>query len=173
MSDVLSPAEQARAARWAADWLADAGFDVSETARDAMSSLSFHADKLDPPETVESLRAERDEALANARTWEDLADGWRDRAIELRGDVREANETIARLRATHTEAEAAWGRCLKPKFPRSWVGAACLEPEGVTQVRDCQDRLWLRDDGVWTRAGGFHSWWRLIEGYGPLTEVLS
>jgi len=54
-------------------------------------------------------KAERDKALTNAKTWEDLADGWRDRAIELRGDVREAEAIIARLRATHTEA--ARGRC--------------------------------------------------------------
>ncbi len=60
-------------------------------------------------EWVESLRAERDEALTNAKTWEDLADGWRDRAIELRGDVREAEAIIARLRATH--GDAARGRC--------------------------------------------------------------
>lgn len=67
MSDDLSPAEQARAARWAKDWLTDGGFDVSETARDAMSALGCHADKLDPPESVESLRAERDDARGELR----------------------------------------------------------------------------------------------------------
>jgi len=108
MSDDLSPAGQARAARWAADWIARntlCGYSPDEVNQ----CLLAHASRIDPPEAVESLRAERDEALTNARTWEDLADGWRDRAIELRGDVREAEAIIARLRATHTEA--ARGRC--------------------------------------------------------------
>jgi len=61
---------------------------------------------------------ERDAALTNARTWEDLADGWRDRSIELRGEARQlrdelhkANAEVYRLRATHTEA--ARGRCAR------------------------------------------------------------
>jgi len=115
MPDDLTPAEQARAARWAKDWLSDAGFDVSETARDAMSSLSFHADKLDPPETVESLRAERDAARDETKR---VSERWlkdaRERSEELfltKAALDDADATIARLRATHTQAEAAWGRC--------------------------------------------------------------
>ncbi len=121
MSDVLSPAEQARAARWAADWLNDAGW-MSQfaSASGAVDALKRKADELDPPETVESLRAERDTALTNAKTWEDLADGWRDRAIELRGDVREAEAIIARLRATHDEQiEDMKARWLKDARERS------------------------------------------------------
>jgi len=69
MSDDLTAAEQARAARWAADWLNDAGW-MSQfaSASGAVDALKRRADEMDPPETVESLRAERDEALrANQR----------------------------------------------------------------------------------------------------------
>lgn len=119
MSDDLSPAEQARAARWAAEWLNDAGWKSKFAAASAaVDALKRHADEMDPPESVESLRAERDKALTNARTWEDLADGWRDRAIELRGEARQlrdelhkAKAEIFRLRFNHTEPEAARGRC--------------------------------------------------------------
>jgi len=111
MSDDLSPAEQARAARWAADWLTDAGFDVSDTARDAMSSLSFHADKLDPPETVKSLRAERDKALADVAHWREQCEVFRRYWLGARKELDAANDMIARPCATHTEAEAARGRC--------------------------------------------------------------
>jgi len=206
MSDDLTPAEQARAARWAKEWLTDAGFDVSETARDAMSALSCHADKLDPPETVESLReqvdaehaawlsaenalheangsveslraeqdkvvaqfemvllernkarkdveywqeqhlivcdeavgykSERDEALAELAQRpsegavrilrasieairDERDEAWRnglrtaEKLCQANDDLEEANVTIARLRATHTEAEAARGRCAR------------------------------------------------------------
>jgi len=75
MSD-LTPAEQARAARWVKDWLLKCEFVESETAQDAITALGFYIDKLDPLETVGSLlvrlaaqergarryRAERDEA---------------------------------------------------------------------------------------------------------------
>jgi len=135
MSDGLTPAEQARAARWAKDWLSDAGFDVSETARDAMSALSCHADKLDPPETVESLRAERDEAWAQFKRTDQLVfevsgkldkmraerdkalranerfAGEQEELVQALNKLSAANYTIARLRSTHTQAEAARGRC--------------------------------------------------------------
>ncbi len=113
MSDDLSPAEQARAARWAADWLSDAGFDVSETARDAMSSLSFHADEMDPPETVESLRAERDEALAEM---EEVGAAWRQEQImhqKAWTTIRILQAELARLHDIHVDAEAARGRCAR------------------------------------------------------------
>jgi len=58
----LAPAEQARAARWVKDWLLKCEFVESETAQDVITALGFYIEKLDPPETVESLRAERDEA---------------------------------------------------------------------------------------------------------------
>jgi len=133
MSDDMSPAEQARAARWAADWLDQAYVDqVHETSADDLRKIANfiewyearpsrnHANSIDPPETVESLRAERDEALTNARTWEDLVDGWRDRAIELPGDVREAEVIIARLRATHDkqikDMKAKWLKDARERF---------------------------------------------------------
>jgi len=73
VSDDLSPAEQARAARWAADWLSDAGFDVSETARDAMSALGCHADDMDPP--VLSVREAADELVQHIGR---MLDRWAD-----------------------------------------------------------------------------------------------
>ncbi len=129
-------------------------------------------------EWVESLRAERDKALTNARTWEDLADGWRDRAIELRGDVREAEAIIARLRATHTEAEAAWERCKRQ--PRVW-GEGDSAPESYIRVRDKHGQAWVwqnyRPDhgSVWRTSDGhlIGAWDWLCEHQGPLIEVLS
>jgi len=60
MSDDLSPAEQARAAQFVAKWLADNGYgSTSITGKDVIWALTVNAD---PPETVESLRAERDSA---------------------------------------------------------------------------------------------------------------
>ena len=173
MSDGLTPAEQARAARWAKDWLSDGGFDVSETARDAMSALGCHADdmdppvlsvreaadelvqhigrmldrwadmgsdyaarnrelwtplhrkadvladaleaddEIDPPETVESLRAERDEALAEM---EEVGAAWRQEQImhqKAWTTIRILQAEVARLCDTHVDAEAARGRCAR------------------------------------------------------------
>jgi len=170
MSDDLSPAEQARAARWAADWLVGpSGGDPTST------KLRAYADEIDPPETVESLRAERDTALTNAKTWEDLADGWRDRAIELRGDVREAEAIIARLRATHTEAEAAWGRSNK-RQPRVWQKDD-REPPQIVGVLDVEGVQWIRvpSTGRWNPLVALWNsrlWHELLDDYGPLTEML-
>ncbi len=101
----LTPAEQARAARWAADWITrtvqNGGdwMDKQNISGDITDMLWHHADRIDPPETVESLRAERDEL-------------WRE--VEQRDDeLHKANGEIACLRATHTEAEAAWARIRK------------------------------------------------------------
>jgi len=97
-----------------------------------------------PPETVESLRAERDEALAemeeveaawrqeqimHQRAWATIRNLQAELAAALRDNERfegeqeelvqaldklsAANDTIVRLRATHTQAEAAWGRCAR------------------------------------------------------------
>jgi len=133
MSDDLSPVEQARAARWAKDWLLKCEFVESETAQDAITALGFYIDKLDPPELVESLRAERDEArkkLAQAecvitdfqtanrvvRAERDEAlranqrfEGEQEELVQALNKLSAAYYTIARLRATHTEA--ARGRC--------------------------------------------------------------
>jgi len=115
MSDDLSPVEQARAARWVKHWLLKCEFVESETAQDVITALGFYIDKLDPPETVESLRAERDEL-------------WRE--VEQRDDeLDKANDEIARLRATHTEAEAAWARIRKSVTYRT-TGLGDLAPNG-------------------------------------------
>jgi len=128
MSDVLSPVEQARAARWAADWLGSVDPATSFEA-DAVGysrhRLLQHAETIDPPETVESLRAERDEALAEM---EEVGAAWRQEQImhqkawatirnlqaelaDTRTDLHKANAEIYRLRAAIPVAEAAWGRC--------------------------------------------------------------
>lgn len=113
MSDVLSPAAQARAARWAANWLGDHGYDSHRlSGGDAVAALRWAVDELDPPETVESLRGP-----SGIRPWptqirgRTLADGWRDRAIEHRDEAERLRVEIVRLRASHVEAEAARGRC--------------------------------------------------------------
>jgi len=106
MSDDLSPAEQARAARWAAGWLLrhpDYGT-VS-----VLGLLDRHAEAIDPPETVESLRAERDTAMIDAKEALKFRRFW----LKACADLDAASDTIARLRATHTEAEAARGRCAR------------------------------------------------------------
>ncbi len=124
MSDVLSPAEQARAAQWAANWLGDHGYDSHRlSGGDAVAALRWAVDELDPPETVESLRAERDEALFQ---FEQAAVDWRQEQIAHQStqaafkaacieldELRGVPATIARLRASHTEADAARGRCAR------------------------------------------------------------
>ncbi len=190
MSDDLSPAEQVRAARWAREWLHERRFNEARVAMDQ------HIDILDPPETVESLRAERDEALADVARYkeqfrlvcdeskslavaldamrdeqdealaemEEVGSAWRQEQImhqkawaticnlqaELAATLRDnerfegeqeelvqalnklsaANYTIARLRATHGDAEAAGERC--EQQPRMWYEGDS-EPEGVQQ----------------------------------------
>lgn len=81
MSDDLSPAEQARAARWAADWLTAQSVETGVPG--VIALLHKAADRLDPPrETSEDFR----------RYW-----------LKACADLDAANDTIARLRATHTE----------------------------------------------------------------------
>jgi len=135
MSTDLSPAEQARAVQFVAEWLADNGYgSTSITGKDVIWALTVNAD---PPETVESLRAERDEALAemeevgaawrqeqsmHQKAWATIRNLQAELAAALRDNERfegerrndelhKATGGIACLRATHTEAEAARGRC--------------------------------------------------------------
>jgi len=127
MSD-LAPAEQARAARWAARWLdqayTDRGHEIAaDHLRDCadviersetMESLreqvdAEHAAWLsaenavhEANETVESLRAERDDlraGVAEAQDWANRMTADRDQFIA----------ELARLRATRTAAEDVWG----------------------------------------------------------------
>lgn len=166
MPDVLSPAEQARAARWVKDWLLKCEFVESETAQDAITALGFYIDKLDPLETVESLRAERDAA-------QHVAEYWREQFRLVCDESKDRKTEIARLRATHTEAEAAWERCRKPKlFPTSWQGENTSQPEGVDKVRDTEGREWERVGSEWRCRKMRKSWRHLIQEQGTVTEVL-
>jgi len=120
MSD-LTPAEQARAARWAAEWITrtvqNGGdwMDEHDIAGDISRMLLYRADQIAPPETVESLRTERDEL-------------WRE--VEQRDDdLHEADREIAFLRTTHPEAEAAWARIRKSVTYRT-TGLGDLAPNG-------------------------------------------
>ncbi len=127
MSD-LTADEALRAAEW---------FDTQYWT-DAAMRLRGYAAQVDPAESVESLRAERDAlavALDAMRDERDSArqdaDGWETSAYETEDqrdearaqrdealinartweDVREAEAIIARLRATH--GDAARGRCAR------------------------------------------------------------
>lgn len=123
MSDVLPPAEQARAHRLSAQALYERNPTSFQASRYALREIADHLDPPEPPETVESLRAERDTALTNARTWEELADGWREQfrlvCDESEDHKKQADEATARLRdvlaadAAHAHAEAARGRCAR------------------------------------------------------------
>jgi hypothetical protein len=114
MSDDLSPVEQARAAQWAANWLGDHGYDSHRlSGGDAVAALRWAVDELDPPETVESLRAERDEALAEM---EEVGAAWRQEQImhqKAWATIRILQAEVARLCDTHVDAEAARGRCAR------------------------------------------------------------
>jgi len=184
MSTDLSPAEQARAARWAANWLASEAY-VGGT---AIVELREHADKLDPPETVESLRAERDAALADRMDFQReryriaaaldtqtqeldaaMADvtHWREQFRLVCDESEDRKNDLVRLRSTHAEAEAAWERCKRQ--PRVWH-TGDPEPEGVTRVRDREGDEWVKgDDGGWGSRMHFTT---ISDDYGPLTEVL-
>ena len=116
MSDDLSPAEQARAARWAADWLTSEAY-VGGT---AIVELREYADTLDPPETVESLREQVDaehaawlsaeNALHEANeTVESLQDDCEELAVRLGFERAET----ARLRSTHAENVDALNEAVK------------------------------------------------------------
>jgi len=111
MSDDLSPVEQARAARWVKYWLLKCEFVESETAQDAITALGFYIDNLDPPETVESLRAERDDARGELRyvreSFAQLSKNFED----LCCDFEQATVSIARLRSARGQDEAGRGRC--------------------------------------------------------------
>ncbi len=223
MSDDLTPAEQARAARWAADWVTkEWGGQQTTTAL----ALREYAKSIDLPETVESLRAERDNAQANEAHWREqfrlvcdesacrLGDrnvardkleraecvirshsdalnamrterdealranerfeGEQEELVQALNKLSAANYTIARLRATHVEAEAAWER--SKRQPRVWK-AGDPEPDDVQQVRDCYQFVWQRncDNETWQCRGRYLVWtpWRQVLAiYGPLTEVL-
>ncbi len=92
MSDDLSPVEQARAARWAADWLGDEGWlSKFAAASGAVLALRQHADEMDPPETVGSLLVRLAAQEREAR--------W------CRAERDKARDELARFQAWHAETE--------------------------------------------------------------------
>jgi len=174
----LTPAEQARALRLAAAWLHVTDClpaDVDSFLR-AVHALRCEADRLEPPETMESLRAERDELRADIAHAENAADA-------LRAERDEANAALARSRATHDEAEAAWGRAQQK--PQVWC-AGDHEPPMTTPLLPLLDkhgRRWSRwYANCWCCHNehgkqlpphpGLLRWRELLNDFGPLTEVL-
>ncbi len=186
----LTPAEQARALRLAAAWLHVTDClpgDVDSLLR-AVHALRCEADRLEPPETMESLRAERDELRrlldgideeglrADTAHAENVADA-------LRAELDEANAALARSRATHDEAEAAWGRA-KQK-PQVWC-AGDHEPPMTTPLLPLLDKHGRRWSRWYTNCWCCHNehgkqlpphpgllrWRELLNDFGPLTEVI-
>jgi len=102
----LTPTEQARAARWVKDWLLKCEFVESETAQDAITALGFYVDRLDPPETAESLRAERDKALEDVRYWRKAAKDEHEARGGTEQALAEAKSELARLRVLMRAATA-------------------------------------------------------------------
>jgi len=109
-------------ARRAAEWLESIGW--PESARE----LRKYAD---PPETVESLRAERDEARAELIEARDDAHEQRAYLAHYRRKGVADDAELARLRATHMEDEAtvAWARGLKLSWSHSGPATEVLAPE--------------------------------------------
>jgi chromosome segregation ATPase len=228
MSDDLSPAEQARAHRLSAQALYERNPNAFEASRYALREIADHLDPPEPPETVESLRAERDaehdawertedalrqcrderdEARSDAAHWQeqfrlmcdesedrkrqveavtaerdnaiynaDEADRWKERfageqeeLVQALNKLSAANYTIARLRATHTEAEVAGERC--KRHPRVWK-AGDPEPLGVSRVQDDDGDQWVNTGNGWVMSGDGRAWCGVAMRYGPLTEVL-
>jgi len=211
MSDDLTPAEQARAHRLSAQALFERNPTSFHASRYALLEIADHLDPPTPPETVESLRAERDNAQANEAYWREqfrlVCDESEDRKGQVEAVTAErdearrealrakerfdeeqeelvqaldklsaANYTIARLRSTQVEAEAAWER--GKRKPTMWYEGD-PEPEGgVQQVRDCDGDPWRKASGsqCWECISGtfmsLRSWSSLVDVFGPLTEVL-
>ncbi len=138
MSDVLSPAEQARAHRLSAQALYERNPTGFQASRYALCEIADHLDPPTPPETVESLRAERDAALAelaqrpsegavrilraSIEAIRDERDSARQMCREARGERDRANAAVRNLikerndeeaRADAANAEAARGRCAR------------------------------------------------------------
>ncbi len=188
MSDDLSPAGQARAARWAADWIARntlCGYSPDEVNQ----CLLAHASRIDPPETVESLRAEQDKVVAQFemvllernKARKDV-EYWREQfklaCDESEDRKKQADEARARhatvsqerdalrdvLAAVAAHAEAARERAKRQ--PRVWKDGD-PEPVGVTVVRDTA-RQWnctwrkVSDDAWRCDDHGVHYSWRSV-----------
>jgi len=186
MSDVLSPAEQARAHRLSAKALYERNPNAFEASRYALGEIADHLDPPEPPESVESLRAERDKALAElaqrpsegaVRVLRASIEAIRDERDEAQEKLAQAECVIRDQQAAH-EAEAAGERCKRQ--PRVW-GEGDSAPESYIRVRDKHGQVWVwqnyRPDhgSVWRTSDGhlIGAWDWLCEHQGPLIEVLS
>jgi len=118
MSDVLSPAEQARAHRLSAQALYERNPNAFGASRYALREIADHLDPPAPPETVESLRAEQDRVVAQFemvlvernKARKDV-EYWREQFRLVCDESEDRKSEIARLRTTNTQCEAARGRC--------------------------------------------------------------
>lgn len=64
----------------------------------------------------------------------------------------------------------------EPVGPRTWKPngpGSFRAPEGVTVVADRQGIVWRKDGTRWTYGKDQDRirWWKLVEVYGPLTEI--
>jgi len=169
MIDDPTPVEQARAARWAVEFLDKRvdrlGPSVIVGVNWAKEVLSKHADEMDPPETVESLRAD----VAHA---ENAADA-------LRAELYEANAALARLRSTHAEAEATGARAQRK--PQVWCEGDHEPPVTAPslQLLDKRGHRWTHRrtagwccyNGRGERLAAGIAWRELLQCFGPLTEA--
>jgi len=94
--------------------------------------LRRYADASDSSETVESLRAERDEARAEVDEIKASTGYWREQCRLVCDESEDRKNDLVRLRATHWAAEVAWAR-IKPgasdtadlrvrRHPAHWPG---------------------------------------------------
>jgi hypothetical protein len=218
MSDLSAPE-----ARRAAEWFETKGWTT------APAALRIHADTLDPPETAESLRADRDAyavelaaergrctilaaevdslraELTDERKGHDAEyDAWNDAESALREAPAERDVLATKLASEHAmrlallgerqslideadslraerdhwketfwAAEHALEESEKDAPDRTW-NAGDAEPEGVTQVRDCDGDVWTRTARGWASDGGACgcSWRAVGNCCGTVTEVL-
>lgn len=93
--------------------------------------LRRYADALGLPETLESLRAERDEARAEVDEIKASVGYWRQSWRDVCAALDHANVEPARLRATHMEDEATvvWARGLKLSWSHSGPATEVLAPK--------------------------------------------
>jgi len=179
MSDDLTPAEQARAARWAAQALYERAPTSFQASRYALREIADHLDPPAPPETVKSLREQVDTEHAAWLSAENAlheangsVESLRAELADTRTDLHKANAEIYRLRAAIPVAEAARGRCRKPQV----FVVGDNRTDALNRVLDAEGDEWYRDGSVWKEPKYPHGvaweWRELLEDFGPLIEVM-
>jgi len=144
MSDVLSPAEQARAARWRVGksygihvYSGDVPVATFFRAADARAAVvAYNADhQIEPPESVESLRAERDKAVADVAHYKDqfrlVCDESKSLAVALDAMRDERDEALTEME----EVGTAW-RQEQIMHQRAWATIRNLQAELAAALRD-------------------------------------